>query len=83
MQRQFFSIEEVGTEEISVREVVNKLSLVGGQKFTKCNCSKSVTRRRVCANQPIYFVTQNVTTVILAVTSEFNFDLFNCEKCRV
>ena len=27
----FLSIEEVGTEEISVREVVNKLSLVGGQ----------------------------------------------------
>ena len=29
------SIEEVGTEEISVREVVNKLSLVGGQGFRK------------------------------------------------
>ena len=35
----FLSIEEVGTEEISVREVVNKLSLVGGQGFRKCNCS--------------------------------------------
>ena len=31
------SIEEYGTEEISVREVVNKLSLVGGQGFRKCN----------------------------------------------
>jgi len=77
------SIEEVGTEEISVGEVGNKLSLVGGQRFTKCNCSKSVPRRCVCTNQPIYFVTQNVTTVNLAVTSKFNFDLFNCEKCRV
>ena len=27
------------------------------------------------ANQPIYFVTQNVTTVSLVVTSEFNCDL--------
>jgi len=34
------SIKEVGTEEISVREVVTKLSLVGGQGFRKCNCSK-------------------------------------------
>jgi len=39
----FLSIEEVGTEEISVREVVNKLSLVGGQEFRKCNCSKKCT----------------------------------------
>jgi len=36
---------------------------------------RSVPRRRVCANQPIYFVTQNVTTVNLAVTSEFYYDL--------
>ena len=36
---------------------------------------RSVPRRCVCANQPIYFVTQNVTTVNLAVTSEFNYDL--------
>ena len=39
---------------------------------------RGVTRRCVCANQPIYFVTQNVTTVtvtVLAVTSEFNYDL--------
>ena len=34
---------------------------------------RSVPRRCVCANQPIYFVTQNVTTVNLAVTSEFNY----------
>jgi hypothetical protein len=38
--------------------------------------SENATPRRcVCANQPIYFVTQNVTTVSLAVTSEFNYDL--------
>ena len=36
---------------------------------------RSVPRRCVCANQPNYFVTQNVTTVNLAVTSEFNYDL--------
>jgi len=35
---------------------------------------RSVPRRCVCANQPIYFVTQNVTIVNLAVTSEFNYD---------
>ena len=36
---------------------------------------RNVLRRCVCANQPIYFVTQNVTTVNRAVTSEFNYDL--------
>ena len=36
---------------------------------------RSVPRRCVCANQPIYFVTQIVTTVNLVVTSEFNYDL--------
>ena len=36
----FLSIEEVGPVEISLREVVKKLSLVGGQGFRKCNCSK-------------------------------------------
>jgi len=39
------SIEEVGTEEISVREVVNKLALVGGQGFRKCICSKKCTTK--------------------------------------
>jgi len=43
------SIEEVGTEEISVREVVNKLSVVGGQGFRKCNFSKkSTTKMSLC-----------------------------------
>ena len=41
----FLSIEEVGTEEISVHEVVNNLSLVGGQGFRKCNCSKKCTTK--------------------------------------
>ena len=36
---------------------------------------RSLPRRCVCANQPINFVTQNVTTVNLAVTSECNYDL--------
>jgi len=41
----FLSLEEVGTMEISVREVVNKLSLVGGQGFRKRNCSKKCTTK--------------------------------------
>ena len=41
----FLNIEEFRTEEISVREVVNKLSLVGGQGFRKCNCSKKCTTK--------------------------------------
>jgi len=41
----FLSIEEVGTEEISLRELVNKLSLVGKQGFRKCNCSKKCTTK--------------------------------------
>ena len=41
----FLSIEVVGTEEISIRELVNKLSLVGGQGFRKCNCSKKCTTK--------------------------------------
>jgi hypothetical protein len=36
---------------------------------------RSVPRRCVCANQPIYIVTQNVTAVNLAVKSDFNYDL--------
>jgi len=36
---------------------------------------RSVPRGCVFANQPIYFVTQNVSTVNLAVTSEFNYDV--------
>jgi len=41
----FLSIEEIGTEEISVREVVNKFSLVGGQGFRKYNSSKKCTTK--------------------------------------
>jgi hypothetical protein len=44
---------------------------------------RSVPRRCVCANQPIYFITLNVTTVNLAVKGEFNYDSFTGEKCRV
>jgi hypothetical protein len=36
---------------------------------------RSVPRSCVCADHPIYFVTQNVTTVNLAVTRDFNYDL--------
>ena len=41
----FLGIEEVGPVEISVREVVKKLSLVGGQGFRKFNCSKKCTTK--------------------------------------
>ena len=45
----FLSIEEDGTEEISVGEVVNKLSLVGGQGFRKCNgLKKCTTKMSLC-----------------------------------
>ena len=36
---------------------------------------RSVPRSCVCANQTIYFETQNVTTFNLFVISEFNYDL--------
>jgi hypothetical protein len=55
MQTKFLSIEEVGTEEIRVCEVVNKLSFVGGQGFIKCNCSKKCTTKRI--NKEIRIVT--------------------------
>jgi hypothetical protein len=41
----FLSIEKFGTEEISLREVVNELSFVGGQELRKCNCSKKCTTK--------------------------------------
>ena len=44
---------------------------------------RSVPRRCVCANQPTYFVTQNVTTVSLAVKSEFNCDLIMLEEILI
>jgi hypothetical protein len=76
------SIKEVGPEEISEREVVYKLSFVGGQGFRKCNCSKK-SRSCVCTNLTIYFVTQNVTTVNLAVTSDFNYDLIMLKEILI
>jgi hypothetical protein len=71
----FLSIEEVGKEEISACEVVKSLSLFGGQGLKNATVQRSVPRRCVFANQPIYFVTSNVATVNLAVTSKFNYDL--------
>ena len=44
---------------------------------------RSVPRRCVCANQPIYFVTQNVTTVNLAETSEFHYDLIKFKEILI
>jgi len=50
----FLSIKEVGTEERSVHEVVNKLSLVGGQGFRKCICSIKCTTKMCLCKSPIY-----------------------------
>jgi len=44
---------------------------------------RSAPRTCVCANQPIYFVTQNVTTVNLAVTREFNYDLIKLKEILI
>jgi hypothetical protein len=45
-------------------------------KYSKnATVQKSVPRRCVCANKPIYFVTPNATTANLAVRSNFNYDL--------
>jgi hypothetical protein len=41
----FLIVEEVEKEEISVHEVVKELSLVGGQGFKKCSCSKKCTTK--------------------------------------
>ena len=44
---------------------------------------RSVPRRCDCANQPINFGTQNVTTVNLAVTSECNYDLIMLKEILI
>ena len=44
---------------------------------------RSVPRWCVCENQPICFVTQNVTTVSLAVTSEFKYDLIMLKEILI
>jgi hypothetical protein len=44
---------------------------------------RSVPRRCVCANQSICIVTQNVTTVNLAVTSDFNYDLIMLKEILI
>jgi hypothetical protein len=44
---------------------------------------RSVPRRCVCANQPIDFVTPNVTAVNLAVTIEFKYDLIMLKEIAV
>ncbi|XP_067138747.1 uncharacterized protein [Centruroides vittatus] len=45
----FIKIEVVKCKEVSLREVVTKLSLTGGQGFKKCNClKKCVTKKCAC-----------------------------------
>jgi hypothetical protein len=43
----------------------------------------SLSEPVVCRSQPIYFVTQNVTTVNLTVTSEFNYDLIMLKEILI
>jgi hypothetical protein len=43
----------------------------------------SLSEPVVSRSQPIYFVTQNVTTVNLAVTSEFNYDLIMLKEILI
>lgn len=45
----FMSVDDVPDKTVSLRAAANKLSLVGGQGFKKCNCSqKCVTNRCLC-----------------------------------
>jgi hypothetical protein len=44
---------------------------------------RNVPGKFVCANQPIYFATQNVTTVNLAVTSDFDYDLIMLKEILI
>uniref|UniRef100_A0A8D8Q4X0 KRAB-A domain-containing protein 2 n=1 Tax=Cacopsylla melanoneura TaxID=428564 RepID=A0A8D8Q4X0_9HEMI len=45
----FISLEDVKPEEISLRSVVSKQSLVGGQGFKKCTClKKCITKKCIC-----------------------------------
>lgn len=45
----FLRVDEVPEKTISLRGLVKKLSLVGGQGFKKCNClQKCVTKRCLC-----------------------------------
>ena len=79
----FLSIEEVGTEEISVREVVNKLSLVGGQGFRKCNCSKKCTTKVCLCKSANLLCNSKCHNSQTAVISEFNYDLIMFKEDRL
>jgi hypothetical protein len=76
----FLSNEVVGTEEISVREVERKLSFVGGQGFRKCNCSKRCTTK-MCLCKSANLLCNS--TVNLAVTSDFNYDLIMLKEILI
>ena len=43
----------------------------------------SLSEPVVCMSQPIYFVTQNVTTVNIDVTSEFNYNLIMLKEILI
>lgn len=54
----FLNIEEVCTEEVSVHGVVNKQSLVGGQRLKKCNCLKS-SIPKMCLYKSVKLILHN------------------------
>ena len=57
----FISIEEVGKEEISVREVVGKLYFIAGQGFKKCIFLKKwSTKTCVCKSSSICVILNTI-----------------------
>jgi hypothetical protein len=71
-------------EEIILCEVVHKhFVLLVDKDSENATVQRSVPRRCVWANRPIYFVTQNVTTVSLAVASDFNYDLIMLKEILI
>lgn len=71
--KDFFFSFEVGRKEISVLEVVTKLSLVVRQRLRKCNSSKKTTCAVVLVKiNQFLFVIQHAITVNTAVTNDLH-----------
>lgn len=59
---------------------MNKLSLGEEKDSGNATVHWNVSQRRVCINGSIIFLIQNTTAVNLAITNEFNYNLFMLEK---
>jgi hypothetical protein len=57
--------------------------LLADKDSENATVQRSVPRSCVCADHQIYFVTQNVTTVNLAETRDFNYDLIMLKKILI